>query len=111
MSFKYKIENREVKIESYTGTSQRVVIPNFVSTICRSAFNNTGVLEIKLNEKLKYIGSYAFKECNIKEIVIPESVEIICKNALMYNRQETYIANSGFNTKVVRIMNKDTIII
>ena len=49
------------------------------------------VVSIELPEMLKSIGYAAFKGCNFKKIVIPESVEKIDEYAVGYQNYDTQI--------------------
>ena len=85
ISFDYLIENNEVKLTGYTGTSRIIILPNFITVIRRRAFYGKGIKEIKLNSGLKLIGREAFVTNKISSIVIPESVSFIGSNAFCKN--------------------------
>ena len=88
MSFNYEIENRNVRITSYTGRSTRVIIPSFITTINSKIFESKGIIEIRLSEGLEYIGDDAFRINKIQEVVIPKSVKIIGHKAFFSNNGE-----------------------
>ena len=85
ISFYYTIEDKDVKITDYTGNSRRVIIPNFITTICEDAFLNHGIADLKLSEGLKYIGNDAFKGNNLEQVIIPKTVEFIGQSAFKFN--------------------------
>ena len=89
ISFKYDIENQEVRLVQYTGSSTDVVLPSFITSIKQNAFYKSNIKTIKLNEGLKVIGTRAFvtKEADglLERIEIPESVELICNKAFVNN--------------------------
>ena len=107
INFKYTIENGEVKLTHYSGESLKVIIPNFVSTICSGAFRYKGIVEIVLNDKLKYIGKSAFEGNMLQNVVIPESVQILYKSAFEGNKGHFYTGKSSLNTDNVKILNKN----
>lgn len=53
----------------------RIEIPSSVTAIESSAFLNSGLAEIKLNEGLKSIGDAAFSRTDISKISLPQSIE------------------------------------
>ena len=106
ISFGYKIENNEVKITQYNGTSKKVIIPNFIHTICAWAFEDKGIEEVVLNNNLKYIGKRAFDNNNIQYVVIPESVQMIQRYAFDGNKG-LYTERDDFNADCVKILNKN----
>ena len=60
----------------------KVICPSSLKIIVSNAFcgyKNLG--EIILNEGLEYIGENAFRYCNLKKIIVPSTVEIICPYA------------------------------
>ena len=104
-NFRYKIENKDVKLTAYTGRSNLVVIPSFITTICNEAFAYRGITEVKLNHGLKHIGNKAFYGNNLKYVAIPETVEFIGQGAFHYN------ADGAHNKKIYKKLNPDTLII
>ena len=89
MSFDYETENNEVRLTKYTGSSQHVILPSFITAIKQNAFTGASIITISLNEGLKVIGTRAFapKEMYgaLREITIPETVEIIGARAFLEN--------------------------
>ena len=87
--FRYDIENHEVRLLKYTGSSVNIILPSFITAIAQNAFYNANIRTIKLNEGLKVIGARAFvtKETTglLERIEIPESVEMICNKAFVNN--------------------------
>ena len=109
-SFEYKIENAEVKLTNYTGQSELVILPNFISTIVNAAFSYKGIEEIRLNENLRYIGNRALQGNNLKQIIIPNSVKLIHRTAFIDNKKSFYDGDEFEATKI-KILGKDTIIL
>ena len=55
---------------------REVELPVGIDSIKRSAFNNSGIMRLKLPDGVKYIGDYAFYGCrSLQETNLPESVE------------------------------------
>ena len=84
ISFDYTIENEEVKIQEYTGSSSRVIIPSFVNTLCNGSFSRRGIRELALNNGLKYIGNHCFSHNIIRHIKLPETIKFIGIDAFEY---------------------------
>ena len=99
ISFDYIIEGNEVKLMRYTGTCKQVIIPNFITTINKYAFQNRRLTELALNQNLKYIGSFAFDKNKLSEIVIPQSVKFIGQEAFSIPQDK------------IRLLNKNTLMI
>ena len=74
-------------------TSGKLVIPDSVQTIGRSAFEGTGFTSLNLGNSVKEIGVSAFYKCAAMtgDLVIPASVTTIGENAF---------ASTGFNGKL-----------
>ena len=53
----------------------KIEIPSSVTAIESSAFLNSGLAEVKLNEGLKSIGDAAFSRTDISKILLPQSIE------------------------------------
>ena len=59
-----------------------IAIPEGVSVIAASAFENSSIMEVTLPEGLTMIGERAFFNCNnLQKLVIPRSVMIIAEEA------------------------------
>lgn len=99
-SFKYCIEGNEVQLLKYTGHSNRIVIPNFITTIYDSAFRSTNIVNVKFNDTLKHIGNYAFCDTQILSVEIPESVELKFLSTFM---RGVTIKLLGYNTKTIGV--------
>lgn len=55
-----------------------VVIPGTVVSIGKYAFENTGLLEVKLPDSVKKIDSLAFRDCeDLKSVILPQFLEVI----------------------------------
>ena len=109
VTFEYELENSEVKIMKYTGTSTKVIIPNFITTVNSEAFKRKNIEDLKLNEGLKYIGNKAFIYNNLRCINIPSTVEFMGHNALAGNIGLTY--PDGRYKPVVKLLNSNTAIL
>lgn len=58
-------------------TLEEIILPNTLKGIDSYAFANSPANVIKMYEGIKWIGRYAFRECNnLTELVFPQSVEI-----------------------------------
>ena len=77
----FEIENGVLK--KYTGTAKEVVIPNIVTAIGNSAFeNNKHIKNITIQNGVTTIGEKAFYFCyNLTRITIPDSVTTIEERA------------------------------
>ena len=102
ISFKYIIEGKEVKILRYKGTSKRIILPNFITTIKEGAFNSSHIEEVSLNNGLKYIGSNAFRYNNIRSIEIPETVRFIGTGAFSGN-EDLFTFNTMIHSMKTKI--------
>ena len=108
MSFDYEIEDDEVKLIEYTGTSKEVIIPKFITIIMKKAFLNCNIETLTLDRGLTHIGSHTFEGCNISEVIIPDTVEIICAQAFHGNKR--LVGADGLYTNNIKILNKKTIV-
>ena len=62
---------------------ERVTLCNGVTTIDQDAFTGCKVLShVKLPQTLKYVGTFAFLNCNISEIELPEELEYVGQSIL-----------------------------
>ena len=109
MSFKYKIEGKQVKLYSYTGTSKTVIIPKFITSIMENAFLYCDIEELTLDNGLTHIGTSAFQGCSIGEVTIPETAQFIGQWAFYENKKLT--TGDGNYKSSIKISNKETIII
>ena len=120
MSFKYIIRDHEVKLIRYTGNSKRVIIPDFITTICSNAFIPSSsmhtdsddsiddkVYELTLSEGLKFIGNRAFQDNNIKKVIIPSSVKHLYKSTFAGNHELCNIHGTFFKDKII-LLNSNT---
>ena len=107
--FDYEIEDKDVKLVAYTGTSHKVILPNFITTIARAALANGNIHELKLNEGLEYIGSKAFSYNHIENVVIPKSVKFIGDDAFKYNGQ-LMGADHKYDMSKIKLLNSETMI-
>ncbi len=113
MSFDYVVEGKHVKIYKYTGNSDEVIIPNFVTDIMVGAFQKKGIKTLKLNNGIELIGNKAFTENEIDKLVIPKTVKFIGESAFGDNRitKKTGQHLRGFDENKVTIENQNTLIL
>ena len=104
ISFEYIIENDEVKITKYTGKSKRILLPNFITTICKEAFKNKGITSLELNVGLKYIGNKAFEDNHITDIRLPKTLELVGQEAFQYNGRCNVYKKSNSKTIIIKDM-------
>ena len=86
----------------YHDTLKEIEIPASIKEIRYSAFANTGLEKVTLNEGLKVLDAYAFGfNDNLQELAIPKSV----KRIVMYEilEQVTMIAESGYRNKLYNV--------
>ena len=110
MTFRYSIENIEVRLTEYTGYNRNVVLPPFITAIEKFAFSNSDVLTLKLNEGLKAIDLCAFVFKPIAKMEIPKTVELICNEAFVDNHRATDI-KSTLNKNRFKLQNRETIVL
>ena len=113
-SFKYEIENNQVKLKKYTGSSKNVILPSFITVIMSDAFSEFEIETINLNEGLKIIGAWALAPTNmckgLEHIEIPSTVELIGRAAFDNNRK-MYRANyNHIDMNKVKLRSNKTII-
>ena len=109
MKFDYNIENLEVRLLNYTGRSSRVILPNFITSIAKSAFASNDISEITLNEGLKYIGQHAFSRNDIKQVIIPKTVKFVGYRA--FERNTSLADSDGDYKETVKKLSNRTIIL
>lgn len=114
MSFKYEIENKEVRLEEYTGSSKDVILPPFITAIMAGAFVNSNITSIKISSGLKVIGKRAFliasKFKGLNHIELPETVELIGESAFAGNTK-LFKANDTLDTSRFKLFNSNTVIL
>ena len=99
--FGYRIENDEVTITSYSGSSTELIIPASIGglpvvAIGDNAFENTSLISVSIPETLKSIGWFAFSGCReLKRIVITKNVTDIGYNAFSGAKDLTVYTPSG----------------
>ena len=109
ITFRYKIENREVKLHKYTGSSKNIIIPSFITAIMAEAFKDARIETINLNEGLEFIGPKAFYNVELNYIEIPSTVKIIGAGAFGENRK-LFDNTSRPNKDRFKLRNSKTII-
>ena len=81
----YKLPSSLKYIGAYAfyGTNKtNITMPDDLEKIYANAFESSSLKEVEFNDKLAYIGEYAFKKCNgLSDVVIPESVSYIGNGA------------------------------
>lgn len=110
-SFRYEIENGEVRLAEYTGKPGKVIIPNFVTIIKQRAFYNKGVTEIKIGIAVKFIGDEAFERNEISAVEIPESVITMANTAFKSNKRSLYLGSVNFNRDNFKFLGDNTTIL
>ena len=108
-TFTYEIEAKEVKLAKCIDTTRKVIIPNFITSIMRLAFNNRGIEELSLNTGLKAIGSNAFLNNNISNVTIPETTEFMSLDIFRGNKR--LVNSSDDYTENIKILNSKAIIL
>ena len=112
ISFNYEIENEQVKIKRYTGSSSRIILPTFITAIMKNAFDNVNIEKLELNEGLRVIGKGAFVASNSRDLLkfveIPSTVELIEHRAFAFNGSK-YGGKIGLDEKSFKLRNKNTI--
>lgn len=64
---------------------EEIILPNTLKGIDSYAFHRSSANVIKMYEGIKWIGGYAFRECNnLTELVFPQSVEIFEEGTCEY---------------------------
>ena len=113
VSFEYEIENQQVKLKSYTGSSKNVLLPSFITAIMQNAFMEAAIDTIDLNEGLRAIGAGAFSRVGLSDglsnIEIPSTVEIIGKGAFS-NNNKMMKNNGGLDMTKLKLRNSNTIV-
>ena len=87
ITFEYEIENSEVRLTQYTGSSIDIILPSFITAIGKEAFKLKSIETVKLHEGVKVIGENAFSFNEIERIEIPSTIELIGNDAFSYNRK------------------------
>ena len=104
--FEYVIEGNDVKITAYTGTSKRVIVPNFVTTILGRSLMFQDISDLTLNEGLKYIGANSFTNNSLKSVQIPSTVQFMWANSFDYKdiQNKKYLAiHTKLNKKTLTL--------
>ena len=89
--FKISILGDYVILSEYTGTSKKIIIPEFINAIGEEAFYNTPIEEVVFPDSLKIIHRLAFRACNISEVEVPDTIEYIDSTAFFNCRAEDNI--------------------
>ena len=108
--FEYKIEDKEVCIIKYLGSSKEVVIPEEiegypVKSIGDSAFYNNNLTSINLTG-VESIGECAFKDNNLEAIILPEKFRARTKEIFNFDEEELDNLNKKYVKKYVDKMRK-----
>lgn len=111
LEFDYTIENNDVVLATYTGTSKKVIIPNFITTIRTYAFYESGIEQVIFKDGLKNIGLGAFQGNRISKVEIPATVELICPEAFSENTGLIGSVQLQFNKDTLKINNENALIL
>ena len=115
ITFQYEIENKEVRLKSYTGKNKDIIIPPFITAIKAEAFKGKNIKSVILSHGLKAIGPKAFwtegvTSVGIENIEIPETVELIGNNAFTGNRY--LISSNGIiNKRRFKLLNEENTVL
>ena len=113
ISFDYEIENKQVRLRKYTGSSANIILPYFITAIADEAFSGKSIEKISLNEGLAVIGRGAFASSGNKtswrSVEIPSTVELIGRGAF-YRQDKLLNVDGTLNMDRVKLRNIDTII-
>lgn len=114
ITFDYEIENHQVKIKKYTGSSRDIILPPFITAIMKNAFSGVALRTLDLNEGLRVIGAGAFTPEDtsdlLGEVEIPSTVELVGPGAFIHNLR--LFKNDGtYNMDKLRLRNNKTVIL
>ena len=85
----------------YETNKTEITMPESLEKIYTSAFEGSSLKQVEFNDKLTYIGEYAFRKCNgLTDVVIPESVSYIGNGAF-------YISFGIYDDTKVTILDPD----
>ena len=85
----------------YETNKTEIILPECLEKIYTSAFEGSSLKQVEFNDKLTYIGEYAFRKCNgLTDVVIPESVSYIGNGAF-------YISFGIYDDTKVTVLNPD----
>ena len=114
VSFEYAIENHQVKLQRYTGSSRNVIIPSFVTAIRMNAFREVTLETLSLNEGLQVIGTRAFAPVNrvdgLETVEIPSTVGLIGNEAFA-NNKGLYYSDKSLNMTKLKLRNTTTLVL
>lgn len=86
-NFRNREGERKKELTFCVGLKEDEVIPDGVTVIGESAFENTDIRSVKIPNTVKKIEEYAFLECKrLEEITLPPSVEFVHEESLMYSK-------------------------
>lgn len=114
ISFDYIVENEDVKLKKYTGSSKNILLPSFITSVMKDAFRDVNIRSLNLNEGLKSIGDRAFAPRRMSEelgrVEIPSTVEIVGYDAFANNRAMTD-GTGMFDRNKLKLRNDTTVVI
>lgn len=84
------VEGHNVVLVEFDGNSDKIVLPEFIVSIDKEVFRQLDTGTIKLNNGLKYIGKHAFANCNIRQIVLPDTLKYVYGSAF-YGNDRLYL--------------------
>jgi len=122
--WEYKILNNEVTITNYTGSGGDVVIPDTIRgcpvTRIEARQGSLGLQEyfdkctsLKLPSQLKEIGKRAFRNCGVKTLIFPNTLELIGESAFegshieeidLYATNAKIMERAFANSKVKKVL-------
>ena len=82
-------------ISEYKGQQKNIIIPKGVKRIDDYVFMDKDITSVVFNEELEIIGNRAFQGTNIKEIILPKSVDSVgfCAFNCCYKLKKVTIKN------------------
>jgi hypothetical protein len=102
--FKYKEENGEISILSYSGSSVDLIIPASikgkpVTSICDNAFEESDIRSVSIPDTVRSIGWFAFRNCaSLTKVIISKNVSEIgyeafhgCISLIIYTSLDSYV--------------------
>ena len=101
IDFEYKIENGQITITAYKGSSKDLIIPASINgypvvAIADNAFENSSIVSVSMPETLKSIGWFAFSGCfALERVIIPKNVTEIGYYAFYNTKNPVIYAPSG----------------